>query len=145
MTLNTTYASRLLPSFIGSLIDTSERKLLSRVAEVDGITAGMPLMKGTLADDNVLPYDGSDEFVGVCVRTHSINDAEWKQGEHIRMLEGHNGIWCEPPVAVANGDPVHVLPTGEYSNTGGVEINARWESTTAAGELGKWRFKNLIA
>lgn len=140
MALTTTYSATMPASFVGALVDTAERGLLTRVAEVDGIVAGMPLMAGTLADDNVLPFAAGGVFEGVCVRTHSINGTEWARGEHIRMLRHDGAIWVEPDVAVVRGEQVHVIPGG-FSNTGGDPIDAYWESTTAAGALGKFRFR----
>ena len=138
-TLVSDYSERRPASFPGALIDMAERELVTGVAE-EVIKFAMPLAQGVNADDNVKLWAPGDRFLGVSVRTHSIVTADaWQVGEHVRVLSGHNGIWCIAPVAVVPGDPVHVIANG-FSNTGGVAIKAVWQSTTAAGQLGKWRF-----
>ena len=138
-TLVSDYSERRPASFPGALIDMAERELLTGVAE-EPIAFAMPLAQGANADDNVKLWATGDRFLGVSVRTHSVVTAdEWQVGEHVRILTNNNGIWCIAPVAVAPDEQVHVIPGG-FSNTGGTPINAVWKSTTAAGQLGKWRF-----
>lgn len=142
--LTTNYSGRLAASFPGALVDTAERELRTGVAE-EVIAFAMPLAQGVGADDNVKNWVAGDRFLGVSVRTHSVGSVtdEWQIGEHVRILESHNGVWCIAPVDVVPDEQVHVI-AGGFSNTGGTAIRAVWKTTTAAGELGFWRFVSEV-
>jgi len=159
MAYNFTYSDTMEAGRVGQLVDTESVDLISRVSEVDNLAFGTPLEPGdttvqgagSMSVNNteaaaVKPYAGG-RFVGISVRERSIGTGDvWNKGDNLRVAHSQGALWVECGAAVKPGDPVFIAAgSTQFSNAGGTQIPALWETTTAAaGELGVIRLQSML-
>jgi hypothetical protein len=145
MPVQTTYVSRISPSYEGMIANSEDHTIKSMVVELAaGIGFGKVVVQGTL-DDQARASEATKKFRGLSEASHNASGATadaYAQYETIPvMITGV--MWVTASVAVAVGDPVYYVPaTGVLTNvaTSNTLIpNAIWESSTAGAALAKVR------
>lgn len=138
MAIQTTYSENMDAGRLGAIADMSNKTLLSRNAE-EVVGFGLPVVQGTADNGARKSTTGDTDIIGISVRERSTLDDEFAIGDSIRVLT-EGAIWVTASVAVDAGDTVHVIvATAEFGKTGGVELNAIYETSAAIGELTKVR------
>ncbi|WP_299085285.1 hypothetical protein [uncultured Paraglaciecola sp.] len=140
MAIQTTYGETMDAGRIGAIVDTNDKTLISRTAEVGSIGFGLPVVQGAADDGCWKAKTGDTAILGISVRDRSTLDDEFKVGESVRVMT-KGVIWVTAAVAVAAGEPVTVVvASATFSNTGGVAIaGATYDSSGDAGSLVKVR------
>lgn len=127
--IQTTYGD-LRAGVAGQLATMVPSTLISRSLESASAAFGIAVSQGT-EDDECATY--SDNFLGLTVRERSLpaEQDNYLQGDNVRLLV-KGAIFATAAVAVAAGDPVHIVAGGALSNTGGTAIpGARWDTSTS--------------
>ena len=142
--LNLNYSDRMEEGVPGMLADTAERGLNSRVAE-EVIEYGVPISQGTMGDQSCKNMLAGERFMGIAVREHAPSYENYAVGDHVRMLRHDGAIFVTVVDAVVADEQVHAIPAaapgmpGQFSNAGGVPINARFETSAPAGGIARMR------
>ena len=124
---------------LGAIADTTAKTLLSRVAEVGSIGFGLPVAQGANDNGAHKAKTGDTAILGISVRERSTVDDNFAVGDNMRVMT-KGCIWVTASVDVDAGDPVTVVvATAAFSNTGGVAIDATYETSATAGNLAKVR------
>lgn len=140
MAVQTQYNENLDALRLGHIYDTSNKDLISRSADADGIAFGDAVVESGV-DGQARKVAADDvRILGIVARERSALGETYKAGADLRII-------CKGPVAVmasaavAAGDEVHVVVAdGTFTKTGGVVIEgARYESSGNAGDLVKVR------
>lgn len=120
--------------------------LISRSVETAaGIKFGVPVARGTQPRGCKVFGAAADKFMGVAVREvggWTTPEDGFPQYNSARLMT-KGVIWVVAKVAVAAGDPVFALATGEWGKAavaGEAAIpGAQWDTPAAAGALAKIR------
>jgi len=156
MGVQTNYPSVHAEGFVGQYADLQLSNVFSRSAEATVIDFGLAVVRGTADDQCLLPDGAAGSFLGITGRTiagtaDTAGDRKYQIGESVNILdEGVIYAICEDGCSA--GDPVeyrYVAGTGQLgglvtANVVGETVliaNAVWDSTVAAGEVGRVKFK----
>jgi len=143
--------------FVGQMADLQLTNVLSRNAEASEIDFGLAVVRGTADDQCKLATATGGSFLGLTVRTiagtaNTAGDRKYQINESVNILdEGVIYAICED--GCVPGDDVFFRHT-----VAGVEVlgalrtdadtadadqipNAVWDTTTAAGEIGRVKLK----
>lgn len=141
--------SRDTPKGYPGMIATTEPHHIISMIVAQGsadIPFGRGVTFGTVEDTVALP-SASGKFAGVAVVDRTLphsNGEAFKAFDQISVMK--NGtIWVTALVAVAQGDPVYMTPTGTFTNVSNSDANqlltgAEWATVTSgANQLAKLR------
>ena len=139
MAVQTTYNETQDALRLGHIYDTGNKDLVSRTASGGVIQFGTPVVEGETDRTARATAAGDVNILGIVVRDRSAINSQFEEFSDMRVMT-KGPIAVTAAVDVVAGDPVHVVVAdGTFSNTGGVELNAAYESSGAAGELVKVR------
>lgn len=148
--VQSTYQRYLTAGQVGMLADEVNWSADTRTVETSaGIGFGLAVSQGT--NDNGCILGGSN-FVGISradptlLRTDQVSDTvdKYLQYDNAGILT-MGDIWVVAQNAVTAGEAVYYsTSTGQLGHSGGTVIeDARWMTTTAAGQLGVVRLGNI--
>lgn len=150
MSAQTSYAINQGKAYAGQIYALAPHDIVSRKVESTTIGFAVAVSRGTNKETQVVA--GGTSFVGITIRSLDKEGAansgaiQWNQKESAGVMrQGY--IWAVCPTGCAAGDPVnYVNATGVLDSGAAVagETNltgAKWETTTAAGELGVIRLE----
>jgi len=155
MTAQTSYEIKQPNAYAGLLADQNPHETISRDIEtVAGVNFGVVVSRGTDPDRQAL-IGGTDNILGVTIRELTREGAvntgaiKYNEKETAAILrEGY--IFAVCPTGCVPGDPVNfieatgILDSGAPSGTGETGLDdCFWDSTTAAGDIGILRVKNV--
>ncbi|MCO6050852.1 DUF2190 family protein [Mesorhizobium sp. RP14(2022)] len=132
----------------GMIATTEPHHIISMiVAQASGdVPFGRGVLFGALEDTVALPA-AIGKFAGVAVVDRTLpaaNGEVYKPYDQISVMKGGT-IWVTALVAVAQGDPVYMTPTGTFTNVSNSSANqlienAEWASVTSGtNQLAKLR------
>ena len=156
MAVQTGYDFKHAEGFVGQFGDLQLTNVISRTAEASVIDFGLAVVRGTTDAECKLATAIGGSFLGLTVRTvagtaDGAGDRKYQIDESVNILdEGSIFAICED--GCVQGNPVsfrYVAGTGQLGGlvttpVGGetdVIPNAVWDTTTAAGEIGRIKFK----
>ncbi len=140
-TVQSTYADNIDSGYVGGIVNTEPRNLISRTVEASaGLAFGLAVMQGT--EDKECVVSDASSFLGVTVRDQSVDPSEpnkFEQYSEARIMT-RGVIWVENSGGVSAGDPVVVLAAGALG-TGSSPLlgGARWDTTALDGVLAQLR------
>ena len=154
--VQTSYELEHIDGFVGQFADLQLTNVFSRTVETAEIDFGLAVVRGTADDQCILPSATGQFFLGITARTiagtaDTAGDRKYQPEESANILdEGVIYAICED--GCIPGNPVsfrYVAGTGQVGGllTTPVALetdvipNAVWETTTAAGEIGRVKFK----
>lgn len=140
-TVQSTYADTIGSGYVGGIVNTEPRTLISRTVEASaGLAFGLAVMQGT-EDKEVVVGDGS-AVLGVTVRDQSVTAEDpniFEQYAEAQIMT-KGVIWVENSGGVVAGDQVNALAAGALGTTTDAPIDgARWDTTADDGELAQLR------
>ena len=139
MAVQTTYNETQDALRLGHIYDTGNKDLVSRSASGGAIQFGTPVVEGTADRTARVTAVGDTNILGIVARDRSALHSQFEEYADMRVVT-KGPVAVTAVVDVVAGDPVHVIVAdGTFSNTGGVELNAAYESSGTAGELVKVR------
>jgi hypothetical protein len=156
MSVQTSYDNVHAEGFVGQMADLQLTNVLSRNAEASVIDFGLAVVRGTADDQCKLATATGGSFLGLTVRTiagtaDAAGDRKYQINESVNILdEGTIYAICED--GCVPGNPVsfrYVAGTGQVGGLRTVAVtaetdviaNAVWDTTTAAGAIGRVKFK----
>lgn len=156
MSVQTAYDFKHAEGFVGQMADLQLTNVISRTVEASAIDFGLAVVRGTTDTECKLPTATGGSFLGLTVRTiagtaDTAGDRKYQIDESANILdEGVIYAICED--GCTQGDPVsfrYVAGTGQLgglvttpvASETDVIANAVWDTTTAAGEIGRVKFK----
>jgi len=156
MPVQTTYTAEHAEGFVGQYADLQLSNVFSRSVEASVIDFGLAVVRGTTEDQCKLATATGGSFLGLTGRTiagsaDTAGDRKYQIGESANILdEGVIYAICED--GCTQGDSVsfrYVSGAGQLgrlvatpvANETDVIPNAVWETTTAAGQIGRVKFK----
>jgi len=157
MSVQTSYELEHIEGFVGQFADLQLTNVFSRSAEATVIDFGLAVVRGTADDQCILATATGGSFLGITTRTvagtaDTAGDRKYQINESVNILdEGVIYAICED--GCVPGDDVFFRHT-----VTGVEVlgalrtdadtadadqipNAVWDTTTAAGEIGRVKLK----
>lgn len=157
MGVQDSYDSVHAEGFVGQFADLQLTNVFSRSVETAEIDFGLAVVRGTADDQCILPSTTGQFFLGITARTiagtaDTAGDRKYQPNESANILdEGVIYAICED--GCTPGDVVyfrHTTGTGTVigalrtdADTASADLipNAIWETTTAAGAIGRVKFK----
>lgn len=155
MSVQTSYAINTDQAYAGQVVNLAPHDIISRSVEtVAGIAFGVVVSRGTDADNQCL-IGGTSSILGVSVRALDIEGAintgaiQYDENETAAIMrDGY--IYAVCPTGCVPGDAVNfveatgILDSGAPVGVGETGLDdCFWDSTTAAGEIGILRVKNV--
>jgi hypothetical protein len=140
MAFPTVSYSRDTPAGYPGMIATTEpHHIISMI--VNATSGNIPFGSGVLFDtveDTVKLPTAIGKFAGVAVVDRTLpfaNGEVYKPSDQISVMK-NGSIWVTALVAVAQGDPVYMTPTGGFTNVANAAANqlienAEWASVTS--------------
>lgn len=140
MAIPTVSYSRDTPAGYPGLIATTEPHFITSMV-VGAASADIPFGRGVIyatAEDTVALPSAIGKFAGVSVASRVLpfqNGEAYKPYDQISLMK-NGSIWVTALVAVAQGDPVYMTPTGTFTNVSNSSANqlienAEWASVTS--------------
>lgn len=156
MSVQTAYELEHAEGFVGQYADLQLSNVFSRSVEATEIDFGLAVVRGTADDQCKLATATGGSFLGLTGRTiagtaDTAGDRKYQIGESANILdEGVIYAICED--GCVPGNPVsfrYVAGTGQLGGLVTTPVasktdvipNAVWDTTTAAGEIGRVKFK----
>ncbi len=155
--VQTSYDSEHAEGFVGQFADLQLTNVFSRSVETAEIDFGLAVVRGTADDQCILPSATGQSFLGITARTiagtaDTAGDRKYQVGESANILdEGVIYAICEDGCVpgddvffrhtTGTGTVIGALRTDADTATADQIPNAVWETTTAAGEIGRVKFK----
>jgi len=156
MPVQTTYTAEHAEGFVGQYADLQLSNVFSRSVEASEIDFGLAVVRGTAEDQCKLATATGGSFLGLTGRTiagsaDTAGVRKYQIGESANILdEGVIYAICED--GCTQGDPVsfrYVAGTGQLGGLVTTPVasetdvipNAVWDTTTAAGKIGRVKFK----
>lgn len=132
----------------GMIATTEPHHIISMIVAAGSanIPFGRGVLFGTLEDTVALPT-AIGKFAGVAVVDRTIPHEQgeaYKAYDQISVMK-NGSIWVTALVAVAQGDPVYMTPTGTFTNVSNSDANqlienAEWATVTSgANQIAKLR------
>ena len=133
------YSRDTAKGYPGMIATTEPHHIISMVvaAASADIPFGRGVLFGTIEDTVALPA-AIGKFAGVAVADRTI---PFEQGEFFKAYDQisvmkNGSIWVTALVAVAQGDPVYMTPTGTFTNVSNSSANqlienAEWATVTS--------------
>lgn len=156
MPVQTTYTAEHDPAYEGQRVDLQVTNINSKTVETSaGIPFGRAVVRGTNDDGCVLPSATGQTFVGITEMTSAGNEDGSSLHQYEEYREANvidfGGVWCYTEQSVVPGDAVYFRHTAGASpidvvgrfrkdaSGGDADLiqGAQWETTTAAGGIGK--------
>lgn len=149
MAFPTVSYSRDTPAGYPGMIATTEPHWITSMVVAEGsadIPFGRGVVYGALEGTVALPTAGG-KFAGISVADRTIpheDGAVFKPFRQINTMK-NGSIWVTALVAVAEGDPVYMTPTGTFTNVSNTDANqlienAEWATvTTGASQIARVR------
>lgn len=142
------YSRDTAKGYPGMIATTEPHHIISMIvaAASADIPFGRGVLFGTLEDTVALPA-AIGKFAGVAVVDRTLphtNGEAYKPYDQISVMK-NGSIWVTALVAVAQGDPVYMTPTGTFTNVSNTDANqlltgAEWATvTTGADQIAKLR------
>lgn len=134
--------------YVGMIATTEPHHIISMIVASGSadVPFGRGVIFGTVEDTVSLP-SALGKFAGVVVADRTVPAAQgevFKPFDQLSVMK--NGtIWVNALVAVAQGDPVYMTPTGTFTNVSNSDANqllagAEWATVTSgANQLAKLR------
>lgn len=156
MPVQTTYTAEHAEGFVGQYADLQLSNVFSRSVEASEIDFGLAVVRGTAEDQCKLATATGGSFLGLTGRTiagsaDTAGVRKYQIGESANILdEGVIYAICEDgctqggPVSfryVAGAGQLGGLVTTPVASETDVIPNAVWDTTTAAGKIGRVKFK----
>lgn len=157
MSVQTSYELEHIDGFVGQFADLQLTNVFSRTVETAEIDFGLAVVRGTADDQCILPSATGQFFLGITARTiagtaDTAGDRKYQPEESANILD--EGViyaicedGCTPGDVVyfrhttGTGTVIGALRTDADTATADLIPNAVWETTTAAGEIGRVKFK----
>lgn len=132
--------------YAGMIANTEPHRIISMIVAAGSgdVPFGRGVIFGTVEDTVALPA-ALGKFAGVVVADRTVPAAQgevFKPYDQLSVMK--NGtIWVTALVAVAQGDPVYMTPTGTFTNvatSNQLIENAEWATvTTTSNQIAKLR------
>ncbi len=140
-TVQTNYPDNIAVGYVGGIVNTEPRNLISRTVEDSGgIDFGLAVIQG--AEDKGCIVGDATAFLGVTVRDQSVeaDDPDAFEFQATARIMTRGVIWVLNSGGVSAGDPVVALADGRLG-TGSSPIvgGARWDTTALDGVLAQLR------
>lgn len=128
------------PAGYAGMIATTEPHFITSMV-VGAASGDIPFGRGVIyatAEDTVALPSALGKFAGVAVASRVLpfqNGEVYKPYDQINLMK-NGSIWVTALVAVAQGDPVYMTPTGTFTNVSNSSANqlienAEWASVTS--------------
>ena len=143
--------------FVGQFADLQLTNVISRSVETAEIDFGLAVVRGTADDQCILPSATGQSFLGITARTiagdaDTAGDRKYQVNESANILdEGVIYAICEDGCSpgddvffrhtTGTGSVIGALRTDADTATADQISNAVWDTTTAAGEIGRVKLK----
>jgi hypothetical protein len=130
----------------GMIANTEPHRIISMIVAVGSadVPFGRGVIFGTVEDTVALP-SAAGKFAGVVVADRTVPAAQgelFKPYDQLSVMK-NGAIWVTALVAVAQGDPVYMTPTGTFTNvatSNQLIENAEWATvTTTTNQIAKLR------
>lgn len=157
MAVQTSYDSVHAEGFVGQFADLQLTNVFSRSVETAEIDFGLAVVRGTADDKCILPSATGQSFLGIAARTiagtaDTDGDRKYQIGESANILdEGVIYAICEDGCSqgddvffrhtTGTGTVIGALRTDADTATADQIASAVWDTTTAAGKIGRVKFK----
>jgi len=156
MPVQTSYELEHAQGFVGQFADLQLTNVFSKTVEASAIDFGLAVVRGTTDTECKLATATGGSFLGITARTiageaDTAGDRKYQIDESANILdEGVIYAICED--GCTQGDPVYFRYAAGTGQLGGLLAanvvsetdliaNAVWETTTAAGEIGRVKLK----